>query len=350
MQLTAALHAALPAPPPDGGAPTWVHLVPAGTFRGTDGRGPYTVANAAALIAASLPEGQRLPIDENHATDHGAASGVPAPARGWIVALEARADGVWGQVEWTPTGAALLAERAYRGISPVFVHTKGGEVRRLLRAALTNAPNLAQLATLHTQQEPPLDLTQLRAALGLDAGADEAAIIAAAQAAQAAIATHAEATRRLAEAARLPKPAEAGVEEIITALQAQWGGDASLRTELVALQTQLETLRAAAARDKAVAAVDGAIRAGKPITPALREHYIARHAQDPASVETELAALPSLHAGGLAGHAPPPSGSRDPREIAQAALALQSQRRAAGQDISFAEAVTALGQQEGHQK
>lgn len=140
---TAALHAALP-----DGVPEWVHLVPAGTFSGRDGRGPYRLVAPEAVIAASMA-GAPLPIDENHATDHAAASGIPSPARGWIDRLEARPDGIWGHVDWTPTGTALMAEKSYRGISPVFVHDKNGVVLRVLRAALTNTPNLDALATLH---------------------------------------------------------------------------------------------------------------------------------------------------------------------------------------------------------
>ena len=34
-------------------------------------------------------------------------------ARGWIVNLEARDDGLWGQVEWTAHGSALMADKAY---------------------------------------------------------------------------------------------------------------------------------------------------------------------------------------------------------------------------------------------
>ncbi|MGG8896324.1 phage protease, partial [Escherichia coli] len=79
--------------------PEWINLLPAGAARTVDGRGPYTVASMAALIAASLQDGQKLPLDENHATDKGAVLGLPAPARGWIVALEAREDGLWGKVE-----------------------------------------------------------------------------------------------------------------------------------------------------------------------------------------------------------------------------------------------------------
>jgi len=45
----------------------WVHLLPAGTITTMDGRGPYRVSDAAALIAQSLHQGAKLPIDENHA-------------------------------------------------------------------------------------------------------------------------------------------------------------------------------------------------------------------------------------------------------------------------------------------
>jgi len=49
---------------------------------------------------------------------------------------------LWGRVEWTPHGAAALIVREYRYISPVFQYSSDGEVTRLLRAGLTNNPNL----------------------------------------------------------------------------------------------------------------------------------------------------------------------------------------------------------------
>ena len=61
-------------------------------------------------------------------------------------------------------------------------------------------------------------------------------------------------------------------------------------------------LRQAGARDKAIAFVDGAISAGKPINP-VRDHYIARHVLDATAVETEINALPSINAGGIVRHA-----------------------------------------------
>jgi phage I-like protein len=301
MLLTAA-HALLPFA--TAGAPEWVHLVPAGTVRGLDGRGPYTLADPAGVIARSMQAG-RLPIDENHSTDHALKAGGAAPARGWIVEMQAREDGIWGRVEWTPAGQALLEAREYRGISPVFTHTAtDGEVLQLLRAALTNAPNLTQLTTLHTlNQETKLDLTALRRALGLPETADEAAIIAAAGAAHSAVATHTTALGEIARAAGLAEGAAAPA--IVTALQtrAAAGDPAKMAADLVALQTQLTNLQQAQARAAAETAVDAAIRAGKPIPGSLRDHYIARHMQDPASVAKELDGLPSLKAGGLAAHA-----------------------------------------------
>ena len=279
-------------------APPWVHLLPAGVFSGVDGRGPYTLANAQGVIDASMRAG-RLPIDENHATDAALKSGGPAPAVGWITAMDARADGIWGQVEWTRAGQALLGDRAYRQISPAFGHTADKRVTRVVRASLTNAGNLP-LATLHHTQDDGMDLVKLRAALGLPAEADEAAILQAATAAAAAISTHAQQLGAIAAAAGVA--AGANAETIATALhttlqagRATVGEAQRMAGELVSLQTQLTTLANERLRERAAAAVAQAQKDGKPIPPVLVEHYIARHMADPAAVEREFAALPSLH-------------------------------------------------------
>jgi hypothetical protein len=55
----------------------------------------WRLVNAEQLSAQSLAAaGGKMPIDENHATDLAAPEGQPSPARGWIVALNARADSV----------------------------------------------------------------------------------------------------------------------------------------------------------------------------------------------------------------------------------------------------------------
>ena len=138
-----------------GKVPVWVKLIPVGTFKGMDGRGPYhaDVKAVAASSQARLP----APVDYVHQTQTAADKGQPAPAAGWIVAMEARADGVWGQVEWTPAGRRALANKEYRFLSPVFAHAKGsGEVLRLLGAGLVNNPNIMELPILNSaQREPP---------------------------------------------------------------------------------------------------------------------------------------------------------------------------------------------------
>ncbi len=282
--------------------PEWVQLVPAGTFRGVDGRGPWKLTDPAAVIAASLPPNDptaRLSIDENHAVDKAMVTGQPSPARGWIVELQAREDGIWGRVEWTPTGAQLMSEKAYRGISPVFSYERTtGAVSRIYRAALTNAPNLVELATLNAQQENGMDLTKLRQVLGLSETADEATIMATVTAHADAVAANGQQMRAIATAAGLAENLTG--EGLVTALQAQRtnAGDASkLADQVIALQTQLTTLQNERGRERAVAFIDKAIAGGKPIMP-LRDHLIARHMTDPTAVETEVNALPSINAGG----------------------------------------------------
>lgn len=275
--------------------PDWVHLVPAGTFRGVDGRGPYTLDVDAVL--QGFEPGARLPIDENHSIDLAAPKGGPSPARGWIVALEARADGIWGRVEWTAAGRQLVAEGAYRAFSPAIVADKAtGRIVGLARASLVNSPNL-KLTTLHQRTEMDL-LARLRAALGLTADVDEDAVVAAATSARTAISAHAAELARIATAAGVAAEG-ATADGLVTHLQARVaeGDPAELRQTVITLQTRLDALQSSAAKDAATRYVDKAIADGKPILP-LRDHYITRHAADPVAVAKEIDGLPSIHGGG----------------------------------------------------
>ncbi|MCX7283644.1 MAG: hypothetical protein NTX28_06300 [Novosphingobium sp.] len=142
-----------------GTVPDWVHLLPQGLIRTVDGRGPYNVKSLQAVADASLAKApHRLPIDECHSIDRAQPLGMSAPAIGWIVELQARGDGLWGRVEWSRTGRTLLSDRAYQGISPAILHTASGEVVQVLRASLTNTPNLQGLTALHSQGQnaPPV--------------------------------------------------------------------------------------------------------------------------------------------------------------------------------------------------
>jgi phage I-like protein len=83
--------------------PEWIQLLPAGSFHGRDGRGPYALSDPAAVIDATMalrmPAG--IPIDYDHATDFAAPQGNPAPAAGWITEFAIRDGALWGRVEWT---------------------------------------------------------------------------------------------------------------------------------------------------------------------------------------------------------------------------------------------------------
>lgn len=282
------------------GAPEWLHLVPAGTFKGVDGRGPYRVKDGQAVIRHSMQAGAgRLPIDENHAIDLRAPKGEASPARGWIVELQERAEGIFGRVEWTEDGRRMVAAKEYRGISPAISRKADGEIVAVLRASLTNTPNLTQLATLHSRSHDMDFLAQLRQALGLGTDVPEADVLTAATAAKTAVDTHAAQLTAIRTAAGLA--ATVSPEAIVTELQARHAtGDqaaAQLRTTVVELQTRLATLQNDTAKKEATAFIDSSISAGKVGLRPLRDYYIDRHMKDPAGVEKEVGAMVSLHAG-----------------------------------------------------
>lgn len=303
--------------------PEWVHLLPAGEILTSDGRGPYRVADADALIAASLEFSDRLPIDENHATDLAAPRGEPAPARGWIVELETRPDGIWGRVEWTAQGSQLVTDRAYRGLSPVIQHQKTGEVTAILRASLVNRPNLRGLTALH--QEKTMDLLeQLLKALGLPAGTTETQVIERvtslhAQTGEGAGEATSEAVSVALQSALDPIAAHiglaagsdaaavlAGVEQFAR----QGGTDAAviaLQAELVSVTTQLNTLTEKTGRQAAETFVDGAIRLGRVGVKPMRDRYVTMHMADPAGTEELISAMPVLGAGGAIVPPTPPA-------------------------------------------
>ena len=163
----------------------WAHLLPCGDIRTKDGRGPYKAHDLTKVILQSrqAANNEKVPVDYDHAIDLAAPKGLPAPAAGWISTMEQRRDGIWGLIEWTPNAAKAVREKEYRFLSPVFHHTADNEVIALVRAALTNNPNLTLTALNAARKGTPMDaeefLTELRSALGLEADADYTAIIAA---------------------------------------------------------------------------------------------------------------------------------------------------------------------------
>ncbi len=256
--------------PAGGDVPEWVHLMPAGTFKGVDGRGPYKLVNPAKVIEASMAAG-KLPLDENHSTQLAATVGGASPARGWIVGMQARDDGIWGRVEWNAAGQALMTDKSYKGISPVFTHTKDGTVVLIKSAALTNNPNLTQLQTMHSAKpEGHMDKLAICTALGIAGTVEDEAVL---TALQTAVADSARLKAELEQLRKVTVPAET----------------------VVALQTRIDTMEAQTKTEKATAFIDAAIKAGKPLVSS-RAQFIAMHVADAAGTETIVNGLPSIHA------------------------------------------------------
>ncbi len=267
--------------------PEWVMLIPAGEFSGRDGRGPFRLANAERVIAATEALGLTagVPIDYDHATDFAAPKGRPAPAAGWIRELEERAGALWGRVDWTPHGAKAITSREYRYLSPVFQYAPDGAVTRLLRAGLTNNPNLyltaisaraAGAVTPHPERSNAMDtlLQQLCEMLGLDDDASPEEVLAA--------------VRALSDGARDDDDedddedgegddtsdgdcADDGDGDAADAMRA--GADPARYVAVAQFQRvlgELNQMRAERASERAERAVDDAIKAGKLI-PAQRQ-------------------------------------------------------------------------------
>lgn len=264
------------------GVPDWINLLPAGLIRTVDGRGPYLVKSMQ-TIALGLKAGDKLPIDENHATDKGAVLGLPAPARGWIVELQARDDGLWGRVEWTGEGRRLMEDKAYSGISPAILHSQDKTVLGVLRASLTNTPNLQGLVSLHVEESGMDWKAKLIELLGLDSTADDAAI----------------------EAALAAKMKGEGETALCSADVLKLPEVVALQSQVTSLSGQLNTLLADGRREKAEQAVDAAIAAGRVGISAVRENYIALHMSNPTAALAMINAMPAIGGETKTGGLPP---------------------------------------------
>lgn len=175
-----------------------IQLLPAGPFRGVDGR-PQGIAHwqldrerFEAWLAEAGKKVTRLAIDYEHESlpDENGRRRKWAAA-GWFTAggIEVRDSGVWAtDVEWTPAAKQAIEDREVAYISPVFFYDGEGAVIGLAThvapAALTNTPAIDgmqpalqaaanQLATEDNAMEELLEL------LGLEPGASEKDITAA---------------------------------------------------------------------------------------------------------------------------------------------------------------------------
>jgi phage I-like protein len=310
-------------------APEWIELLPAGDFAGRDGRGPFRLSNPAAVVTATsgLKMDAGLPIDYDHATDFAAPSGRPAPAAGWIRAIEVRDGALWGRVEWTSHGRSAVVTREYRYISPVFEYSQDGEVQRLLRAALTNNPNLYLTAisaraargesvfpkvSVHqhtgaaqdrSQQRESADglESQLRQILGLDSESKPEEI--------AAEVSRVIAERRRGNTVEEDTPA---AFELQSAVVGSIGDPARYVPieQFENILTELNQLRATSSRERASYRVDAAMKAGK-LVPAQREWAIAYCQANLSGFEEFITRQPAMVAGVTTGFDGEPAAARN---------------------------------------
>lgn len=139
----------------------WFQLVPKGTFPIKRKEGDKTVIyeqvvddEAVRRIVGAFTNrqgtdpGYRALIDYEHFSHDTEKS---SEAAAWINRMEARADGVWAQAEWTPEGKQAVEGKRYRYLSPVWLPTQVERLgpRRVRPVAvndagLTNKPNLGE--------------------------------------------------------------------------------------------------------------------------------------------------------------------------------------------------------------
>ncbi len=291
--------------------PEWVHLLPRGGEINTyDNRGPYRYDDAAAVIAASMAHKGRLIIDENHSTDRAGQAGLEAPARGYITEMEERGDGIWARVDWTNSGHALLADRAYWGISPVFRHDKAGNIQIVMRAALTNDPNLRGLTALNTENDDMPFQEVVAKLLGLDPDAATGDITEAITTLQSTQNETAALQSQIDEIGSALGVA-AGGDVLAAAQSAQGAGDeaetiVALQGELNTLASEVKALREGNTRQAAETFIDGAIREKRVGVANQRDRFIAMHMKDPAGTEELVAGFQKLDQTGTTIQPPAP--------------------------------------------
>jgi phage I-like protein len=280
--------------------PDWILLLPAGRVELVDRPDPLQLdpESLAALVGAFRSRGVDLVIDYEHQS----LQGRPAPAAGWIKDLEARTDGLWARVEWTPQAREYLRNREYRYFSPVLqLDPESRKPRALLQVGLTNVPAIKRLPPLVAKWEAPArpgekeavavpqritqekktrkggEVEKLKLIMGLPPEMDE----------QTLWGKVLEVWQSLAATLKLPE--EATASQILQAVKA-------LQMEVDRLQgveEELRTQKSQAAAETTARVVEEAMKAGK-IAPAQKSWALEYYRQDPGGFQTFVARAPQL--------------------------------------------------------
>lgn len=259
---------------PNGEPPEWCQVIPAGTFMGRDGRGPWHTDTAAVLadFAANQTLGIEPVVDYDHLSMVCLETGQKAEAAGWIKQLEIRDGETWARIEWNADAVQVITAKKWRYLSPVFDFDASGRVVRLVAVGLTNQPNLF-LRALNTMETSVDLLKQLIELLGLDPAADTATAINSVKALKSASTDTQTAMNSLRQVTGAA--ADADLKTVANSIMTGFVPKAEYERVANSLQ-QLQAGTAAAEVDKAL---DDAIAAGK-ITPASRNFYQAMCSTD----------------------------------------------------------------------
>ncbi|SFD79660.1 Mu-like prophage I protein [Bosea sp. CRIB-10] len=290
--------------------PEWIQLTPRGQVTARDGR--LFRFDPEKLVAAHQAGGIDLPLDFDHETEMAMFSGTK-PARGWIVELQARPEGLFGRVDWLPVAVEALSSRSYRYISPTFWREEDGVTARLMKgAALVTSPALSMPAIASASNEDhSMDLKDLLGLLGL-----------------AETATAAEASTAIA-ALKTPDP-----ERFVAKAQ----HDATVAA-LSAAQAEIQAGKDAAQLAKCEALIDDAVKGGK-VAPAARDHFLSLAKASFDTTKTAIDAMPVLlKAGEKSAGTVEDGDAADPVKLGARARAYMDEQAAKGITISAADAV-----------
>lgn len=136
----------------DLGSVTWLQAMPLGTYQhptyGEINITPERVQRFASNVKANV-RGQDLNIDYDHVT---------GKAAGWVKDADARSDGLYLAVQWTPDAHKMLSNKEYRYFSPEFVdswthpQTKQKHADVVFGGALTNRPFLKGILPINLSE------------------------------------------------------------------------------------------------------------------------------------------------------------------------------------------------------
>ncbi len=264
-------------------------------------------------------------------------------ARGWIVELQARDDGIWGRVEWTGAGRALIEDRAYRGISPNLLVDRNGVVRAIAprrpdeQAQPARPHPRAQLGDphgygedrqgpwpgrrcdrgRHPRRDRPDERQEGRQAGGSDAvGPDRAG-------------------RNLRRRRRGPD----GDPGRGQGAKANSDLAATLQAENARLTEKLQAEETARKRATSEAWIDGEIAKKRAIPATERDFYVTLHMAQPDVAERVVGTIALLGETGATTAPPPKKQLQSSDDIVGKARSIQTAEAAKGNTITWAQAV-----------